>query len=177
MRFQLKEGTQQAHERLDKALIRYDLTTLPGLRAYLSVHFLARIHIQKILTGYENLRDDKEKLFSLRADFEGLNVRPPSWREAPEIGNYHPLGLIYVMAGSSLGSNLLFKQWSKAMDINVLSVNNFMTSAKDNQLWRNFLVHISNTSFSEAETKSIVAAANHCFSVFEAADKQVSEEF
>ena len=173
LRFKLRNETQEAHNRLDAALVAHDLTTISGLRAYLCVHFLAGTHMQNLLCGYDFLRDDAEKLAFLRADFEIMGGTPPSWPDAPRAKECHAVGLIYVMAGSALGSKLLYKTWRTASDDDVLSVHNFMTYAKDSKIWHKFLDYTENTLFSESEVESMVEAANYCFGIFEAANNQV----
>ena len=175
LRFKLRSETQEAHNRLDMALIAHDLTTLCGLKAYLCVHFLARTHVQALLSGYEFLRDDAEKLACLKADFDIMGVAPPSWPGAPRAKQCHAVGLIYVMAGSALGSKLLYKTWRTASDSDVLSVHNFMTCAKDSQIWNKFLAYTESTRFSQSEVDSMVEAANYCFGIFEAANNHVLE--
>ena len=175
MRFLLRSETRDSHSRLDAALITHDLTTLPGLRAFLSVHYLARMHLQKILSGYEFLRDDSEKIAMLCADFDIMDVPLPRWETEPEIGDFHSLGLIYVMAGSALGGKLLYKQWSAAQDTHVLNVKNFMTGAKDHQCWNGFLSYINAQRFDPMEMDKMIVAANYSFGVFEAANNQMNE--
>ena len=173
LRFRLRRETETAHKRLDDALIKHDLTTLSGLRSYLSVHFLARDYLQNIMTGYEALRDDKEKLSNLRADFDVLDMPLPQWKDMPDRESHHPLGLIYVIAGSALGSKLLYKHWSAASDPDVLEVKNFMTCAKDSRIWADFLVHLNANQFTPAETHDMILGAEYCFGVFEAANNQI----
>lgn len=176
LRLKLREDTKDAHTRLDQALIKYDLTTLSGLTSYLSVHYLARLHLSEILVGYEYLRDESARLDDLRLDFSTLCVRPPRWETGLINVPQHPLGLIYVMAGSSLGGKILYKNWSATPDPLVKSANHFVTNSKDSEMWTRFLAYIQTEKFSDQETNRIVKSANYCFEVFEAANEQMKDK-
>lgn len=173
LRHVLREETSSAHTQLDQALISYDLSQKDGLTKYLTIHYLARLHLTKMLSSLENLRDDKARLEDLSMDLSLLGAPLPSWRVEPDQMPKHPLGLIYVMAGSSLGSKILYKNWESSTDSLVKSANRFVTNAKNNDIWRRFLTYIERNEFSSEETQDIISSANFCFAVFEAANNQL----
>jgi len=106
LRFELRDQTQKAHKRLDAALIKHDLTTVSGLSAYLSVHYLAGKHLETITLEPDCHKDISRKISAIEADLDLLSVSSPDWKAAPQARNCHPLGLTYVIAGSALGSKL-----------------------------------------------------------------------
>jgi heme oxygenase len=173
LRHVLREETSDAHTQLDKALISYDLSQKDGLAKYLTIHHLARQHLTKMLSGLEDLRDDLARLEDLSMDLSTLGAPLPSWIITPDKSPKHPLGLIYVMAGSSLGSKILYKNWESSTDSSVKSANRFVTNAKNNDIWKRFLAYIERNEFSREETEDIISAANFCFTVFEAANNQL----
>ncbi len=171
----LRDDTKAAHSRLDAALIKYDLTSAGGLHSYLSVHYLARLHLSDILFGYDDLRDESERLDDLQADISELGAALPVWASRPKRANMHALGLIYVMAGSSLGGKVLFKEWDCSRDPVVKNANRFVTRSKDSAVWTKFLAHLGAQSFSHQEIAQIVESANHGFEIFEAANNEIKE--
>ncbi len=173
LRVTLRDRTSEAHSKLDKALIVYDLSQLSGLTSYLKIHYLARQHLTKLLSGLDELRDEAERLEDLSKDLSALGAPLPNWSQPPDMSPQHPLGLIYVMAGSSLGSKLLYKQWDTSHDPLVKRADRFVTHAKNNDIWTRFLAYLDSHEFSSEETEHIIASANYCFSVFEAAHKDV----
>ena len=173
-RFRLREETSEAHTRLDKSLVKYDLSTYSGLASYLCVHYLARYHLHDSIFGHENLRDDGSKLEDLRHDFDQLGLSAPKWHFAPKAEPHHALGLTYVMAGSSLGGKLLYKDWARADDPAVQAASRFMTNAKSSTSWKMFLTYLDNSTFLEKEIQDIIKSANYCFGVFEAANQEIS---
>ena len=177
LRFELRDQTQKAHKRLDAALIKHDLTTVSGLSAYLSVHYLAGKHLETITLEPDCHKDISRKISAIEADLDLLSVSSPDWKAAPQARNCHPLGLTYVIAGSALGSKLLFKSWSSSSDANVLNAKNFMTYSKDSKLWNKFLSRAEKTSPKKAELNEVIEAANHCFGIFEAANAQLTGRF
>jgi heme oxygenase len=173
LRFILRDETRVAHTRLDEALVSYDLADPVGLAKYLSIHYLARQHLTTMLNGLEALRDDTSRLNDLTLDLSTLGVPLPSWISPPDQTSKNPLGLIYVIAGSSLGSKVLYKNWALSTHPLVNRANLFVTHSKNNDIWTRFLAYIKNKEFSQSETKDIITSANFCFKVFEAANDQV----
>lgn len=173
LRTLLRTETSDAHEGVDSALIDYDLTDRSGLSDYLRVHFLARRCLAEHYTGHTIEIDHSQSLSDLRSDLRILGADLPRPMTMTSVGILHPVGVTYVVAGSSLGSKFLFKQWSRAADEVVKRAGIFMTLAKDNSDWKKFLAYIDAAAFSAKEIDKIVASANSCFAVFEAAIRTV----
>lgn len=169
IRKRLKNDTALAHQRLDHALIKHDLTSRQGLSDYLQVHYIAR----KALNSTFSVNNDDKAISYLSADLATLGVIEPAVETKEIIEAPHPLGLTYVIAGSSLGSKVLYKVWSSSTDEIVKRAGKFMAFAKDNSDWRDFLAHIAMYDYSEKEIKEIVRSANYCFAVFESANKSM----
>ncbi len=169
IRERLRVGTSASHSRLDASLIEYDLTTRAGLKAYLSVHFVARENLHRISTEPNERQSHARKLGELRDDLRVLGSAPPTVR-LDDFAIRHPLGLSYVIAGSSLGSKLLYKQWLLSDDDVVGRAGQFLTSAKDSSDWVDFLKKTDTLCLSDSELDEVVASANTVFAVFENAN-------
>lgn len=177
LRLKLRNGTHHAHKRLDQGLASCDLSTRDGLIDFLSVQYLARTHIAEHICGYEQLRDDDEKLADLKADFAGLGIAPPRWADTPPISSHHALGYAYVLAGSSLGGRILYQNWASTTDPAVRRSHAFITNSKCQNMWRQFTAYITSHTFNAQETEQIVQSAISCFEVFEAANAQISRAY
>jgi len=172
LRETLRKKTSKAHAKLDASLIIYDLKTQEGLSSYLSVHYLARESLSKMSKTFSGERANIEKLKELRDDLKVLGVTPPENRLKVR-SLTHPLGLTYVIAGSSLGSKLLYENWLLTDDEVVGCAGKFLTSAKDSTDWLAFLNKTDKLELSTDELDRVVATANAVFEVFEAANELV----
>ena len=173
LRVRLRAETASSHARLDAALVTYDLTNRSDLSDYLSVHYLARLQIAVIVSEDAARLSNQQKLADIRSDLEVLSLKPPQCMKRSNSTSYHPLGLTYVMSGSSLGSKLLYKHWATATDTIVQQAGTFITNSKDSSEWTFFLAHVKTLKVSHDEVSDIVASANSVFEIFEAANDQV----
>ena len=162
----LRTQTRPAHKLLDEALIEHDLTTRRGLSDYLKVHYVARHNLDYAFDATLN----SEALTSIVNDLNTLGSKVPLLDYKKVKTDLHPLGLTYVIAGSSLGSKVLYKIWDSSSDQLVVKARDFMTKSKDSSEWDLFLAQTKSTDYSEQEIVSIVQAANFCFDVFKSAN-------
>lgn len=176
LRSTLRYETATAHERLDQALCVYDLTTQTGLAKYLKIHLLACLHLRGLTTDNDFRREIDAKVSSIQADLDVLNATLSSHKLPTSNAQQHPVGLTYVIAGSSLGGKLLFKDWAKSIDPVVQNAGKFMHSAKITDSWKKFLTYIDKHDFSSEEVEEIVSSANYCFGVFEFAHQAIAKE-
>jgi len=171
----LREKTSAAHAKLDSALVKYDLKTQHGLGSYLCVHMLARRWIGASSTNFSELIDNPQKLQDLEADLEVLGADLPA-PKMPYFDIIHPLGLTYVIAGSSLGSKLLYKNWFSSEDHVVQRANKFLTSSKESADWANFLVRTDRLKLTQTELDDVVMTADTVFSIYETANNIISQD-
>lgn len=176
LRSTLRFETAIAHERLDQALCVYDLTTQRGLAQYLKVHLLACLHLNQLTTDEGFRCEIATKISSIQADLGVLNTTLSSHKLPTSNAYQHPVGLTYVIAGSSLGGKLLFNDWAKTIDPVVKKAGKFMHSAKITDSWKKFLTYIDKNDFSSEEIEKIVSSANYCFGVFEYAHQAIAQE-
>jgi len=173
LRERLRADTATAHQALDDALGVYDLTRVTGVSNYLSVHYLARLHLCKYIEDTPNRWDNACRLSDLKSDLSALTCPLPHWGEGLSVQKCHMLGLTYVIAGSSLGSKILYKRWLCATNERVKKAGRFLESSRNSVSWNKFLEDINEADFTEGEVQQIVAAANHGFSIFQVANNQV----
>lgn len=164
----LRQETADAHAELDAALIEYDLTTRVGLASYLSVHHVARDALSPTFQGHDGVRNT-EILNDIKHDLAILgSVLPKNTVQART--DLHPLGLSYVIAGSSLGSKVLFKEWHHSKDPRVMSASKFMTSSKNSTDWLAFLKKTDSLQLSKVELSEAIDSANAVFLTYSAAN-------
>ena len=175
LRVILRSKTASAHAQLDLALGEYNLTRRSDLSNYLRVHYLARLHLEDIFSTKEMRLSNQQKLNAIQSDFEVLGAELPQRMKRNNISSYHPIGLTYVMAGSSLGSKVLYKRWTASTDVIVQRAGKFITNAKDNSEWVVFLAHIGSLKVSQNEIDDIVLSANDVFEIYKTANDQVKE--
>jgi heme oxygenase len=119
------------------------------------------------------VNDNDKALGHISEDLATLGVTKPAFHTNEPLSAPHPLGLTYVIAGSSLGSKVLFKIWNTSTDDIVKRAGKFMSFAKDSSDWKDFLAHIETCVYSEEDTKTIIYSANYCFAVFESANRRM----
>jgi len=173
LRKKLREETSCAHKSLDFALSCYDLTSRNGLANYLNVHLLVRDLLAKTHSGHEIEIDHSDSIAAIRSDLTKLGVSVVEDLHWMPKSYLHPVGLTYVIAGSSLGSKVLYKKWAQSTDDSVILAGEFMALAVDNSDWLKFLEYIDATSFSDSETDDIVMSANQRFTLYKTAAQQV----
>lgn len=170
----LRTSTCHAHKILDASLISYDLTEPLGLSQYLCVHYLARSALSKIMTLDNQKVSNQKKLNDIELDLEQLETEAPLFKSNLNEGVFHMLGIDYVLAGSSLGSKVLYKHWSLATNEKVKQANHFMTSAKDSADWKTFLTRLDSLKLTRVEIEQVVATANHVFEIYQTAYEQIN---
>lgn len=172
----LRSETAEAHERLDKELDSYDLTDHLSLSKYLCVHYLARSELSNLITVGKNRISNEQKIADIVKDLKVLAVNPPAILKFENRRPYHPLGLTYVMAGSSLGSKILYKRWNSGSNDAVKNAGRFLTSSKDSTEWKAFLVSIADLNIPPQEVEHIVTSANAVFMIYKTANDHVKGE-
>jgi len=172
----LRTGTADSHARVDDLISRHDLTRPDGLAAFLSINHLAYSWLAGTLRPYAGFTAPPLPLADIEGDLATLGMPVPVWRNAPAIKANHPVGLIYVVAGSRLGGTILHKRWRKGGDPHVQRAGRFLNQMTDRSCWTAFLEQVSAAHIGQPERNEIVASANACFSVFEAACREMTKE-
>ncbi|KCZ56302.1 hypothetical protein HY29_09635 [Hyphomonas beringensis] len=174
LRARLKAETAEDHARLDAMMSQHDLTTPEGLAVYLQINYLALTCLEPVITGHQDLPPPRLLLSEIRQDLSELGAPLPRWEDQPDPGQPHPLGLIYVIAGSSLGARFLYLQWQKAENPAVQNAGRYLSSLKAESDWNLFLGHASEIDADEAEILQIVRSARVGFKIFSSACAQLN---
>ena len=169
VRFSLRELTQDAHDRVDALLSRFDLSDRDQYGDFLSVQAAAFLPVEAALdaAGAADLLPDwplRRRGEALREDLQALGrglpspVAPPTYANAADIW-----GGMYVLEGSRLGGAMLH---------NAISVDfprAFMTPAREKKLWPQFVAALERNDYADVLLQRAGASAIATFACFECA--------
>lgn len=172
----LRARTSAAHDRVDALYGRLTLANRDGLTHFLYAHAMA---LQAIEAAVKAAAPDSGCPLGLhrlaRLDLETLGASAPEPATFRELGSAHPDGLIYVVAGSHLGTGVLRKRWRRSTDRVVLSAGRYLTASEMRAYWPMFLDRLRSRRPGTLESKAISASAMVAFSVFEHAFRRAEE--
>jgi heme oxygenase len=167
----LRDGTREAHERVDAAFAGFDLTDRAQYAAFLHAHAEVLLPLEAALdaAGAEQVTPDwpsrkrgaliAEDLAFLRD--AGLDAGPsdtPPWR----LNTLEQVaGALYVLEGSRLGGKFLARQLPADFPRAYLAPD----QAAEN--WRNLLDRLDTILYEPARLQSALAAAHQAFAAFE----------
>ena len=133
-RFALRDRTAAAHERLDVAFSRLDLSAIGGLATFLSANLLAYRSVELILRSADGLPNLPERITALELDLAQLG-RPVPEGEIVDLSQCDPLGIAYVAGGSALGSRILRQRRLASADPLVRGAGRFMDDPRMMPYW------------------------------------------
>jgi heme oxygenase len=171
MRRHLRAATSTAHERVEAAFAPFDLATRGGLANFLKAHDSA------LRSACAGLRaEQRAQVEELRAavtqDFRELGTEPASPGGSTLLAGHDSRGVMYVIAGSRLGSQILRRRVAASGDAAVRRANAYLASEAGDRLWPATLAELSRVRPEEAA--GIVSAALATFEVFESAAARVA---
>ena len=114
LRAQLKRGTTHAHDRLDRRMAALDLASPGDYARFLRIQLAGREPLETWLAE----RSDAPALHAssplIRADLEAMGTPAPrSFAPFAPPGPCDPLGVAWVLAGSSLGNRAMLHDLEK----------------------------------------------------------------
>ncbi len=145
LRHHLRTSTRMEHEQLDAAFSALDLTSRDGLSRFLLSHFSALSICHARLDRLDDLPATLRPpslLPEIQADLQALGVSPRKPQEPALEGHMNSLGIVYVMAGSRLGTKLLQRRWAQSLDPQVLRAGQYLSSGAYDNYWRRFVKHL-----------------------------------
>lgn len=168
VRATLRAATRDAHDRLDAAFSRYDLSSVDGYRRFLSRQAAAHLPVEAALeaAGAGTVISDwphRRRGDQLRADLADLGAE--TIEEQVFAGFDTPaemLGGLYVLEGSRLGGAVLERQVSNGLPRRFLTQGSSLA-------WRTLLDVVETKLTSPSEIAGAVAGARSVFACFEAA--------
>ena len=172
----MRAQTRESHHRVDHLIGALDLTSLEGMSDFLATNYLAYSSVKERLKPYEGFTLPLLPLDEIEADLDVLGRSVPRWRVPPFGEAMHPVGMIYVLAGSRLGATVLRQKWEQGECGQVRQAGRFLDSLADRTCWTGFLRQVAAAQIGDMERIDIVDSANACFAIFEAAYLEVTRE-
>ena len=176
LRQRLRLETAADHARVDELFSQFDLTGPVGLGEFLSVSYLAYDCLGEVLQPYDGMVPPAPPLEEILADLSGLGRPRLDWPQRPSLSGIHPLGVIYVIAGSHLGGTILHERWRASEDERVKGAGRFLTFLSDRACWSQFLRFLPSVDIGQIERNHVVESAKACFSLYETACRYVMKE-
>lgn len=179
LRLRLREETRDAHTSVDTLFGQYDIATREGLSITLQAHAIALRRTLAALPGRQTFMHARTLLVMLAAiesDLAALGVPAPDADQVEmKDGDIHPLGLIYVIAGSRLGARILLSDIEGSSDPDVASATRYFACPESDEMWKNVSSALKAWTGSTHEEKEIIASAQTAFLWFEAAHRSVQK--
>ncbi len=163
-RHYLKAETRAEHEALDAHFAEVDLSSEAGLALFLRMQISALKTIEPLMQS-ATFAAPPPQLHLAIADLAQLGHAAPD--AVPFAGsNPHPVGLIYVVAGSHFGARVLQKEWGKSTSARVQSAGSFLYSTDMKPYWAIFSETLADEPFGLEERNKICVTAKQCFATF-----------
>ena len=179
LRLRLREETRDAHASVDTLFGQHDIATREGLSITLQAHAIALRRTLAALPGRQTFAHARTLLVMLAAiesDLAALDETPSTADQTEEMDSAsHPLGLIYVIAGSRLGARILLSDIERSSDPDVASATRYFACPESDEMWKNVSRALKLWTGSEDEEKEIIASAQTAFRWFEAAHRTVQK--
>ena len=168
LRWRLREETQSAHETLDKRVSAIDLTTEAGYVAFLKAQAAAYLSIAHLPQAPPQLAIRARLAMDDLSDL-GITTGALHRIEWPGTPEPDPLGVGYVVGGSSLGHRLLLQRWAESDNQRLLRASRFMHYDGLTVLWRETLRALQQVGLDERRCQSVLQSAKACFRIFDLA--------
>lgn len=179
LRLRLREETRDAHTSVDTLFGQHDIATREGLSITLQAHAIALRRTLAALPGRQTFTHARTLLVMLAAiefDLAALQVPVVSVDQVePSDGDIHPLGLIYVIAGSRLGARILLADIQASHDPIVATATQYFSCSESDDMWKSVSTQLTAWSGSAEEEKKIIASAQTAFIWFETAHRSVQK--
>ncbi|KIT17534.1 biliverdin-producing heme oxygenase [Jannaschia aquimarina] len=163
LRERLRADTRAAHDAVDRAFGRFDLTSRDGLTSFLRAQRAGLAALHGAGATCAGLR---EGIGAIDADLASLGAEPPA-AAAPAPTEDHPIAQDYLWLGSRLGTRMLARRWADATDPDVRRASAYLGMAADPAPWRAFTARAEEMSARGPEADLIVTAAIAWFALFE----------
>ncbi|MEM5517908.1 biliverdin-producing heme oxygenase [Henriciella sp. AS95] len=117
-----------------------------------------------------------ELIGAIAADLAQLDQPPVThWPTCPDTPAPHPLGIVYVVAGSRLGGRMLVRQVEASPDKAVAAATDYFTCNTGDELWRNVLLELRNWHGNDRESDRIITGARETFEWFAIAQTETEK--
>ena len=178
----LKSQTRIAHERVDRAFGRFDLSQPIGYRCFLEAHHAVLPGCERVLSlsDAETLLPDWSKRLrtgALEHDLHAVGSYPIN-----DMDCLNPLapsaayGMLYVLEGSRIGGAVLASRLPANSDAICQGATHYLRHGEGLHLWSSFVAAFNASSHVNDEIDAVLASALSTFGLFEAAANSVSVE-
>ncbi|WP_321488539.1 hypothetical protein [uncultured Hyphomonas sp.] len=171
LRERLRTGTRADHDRLDGLAGRLSFARYEDLLVFIRANCLAYRSLMAA-AGHA------EPMLAQRLDRAGdvLGALGTSLMDdALEVdtSGIEPIGLSYVVAGSSLGARLIAQQSEASADPRVRVLAELLLDPELDRRWRDLAGELRNMTGQGEQAEEIVTSAANCFRVFQQAFEHV----
>ena len=174
-RMRMRQATRPNHDQVEALFDTLDLTTRAGLGCFLAAQSIA---LKAALREVRSSQPEWAHRFSQLTDCIARDLDRLGWpRPAAEIGGLggaHPLGIIYVIAGSRLGAAILHRKAIDSADPAVRSAQAYLAHAMPKGAWAALCRELDDPRWAPFED-DLIAGAQQTFDVFGAAFDVVME--
>lgn len=182
LREYLKAATAAAHQRVDDAFGRHDITRREGYGRFLLGHAAVLPAMERSLeaAGIDRILPDwaaRRRREALARDLAALGLAGPLPRPVtPPDGTARLLGAAYVLEGSRLGAALLLRRAGASGDPAVPAATAYLRHGRGQGLWASFLGVLGTNAAAQDAPDLVVEGAELAFSAFEAAAREVEHD-
>lgn len=179
----LKRATATSHEAVEAAFAPLDLSTLHGLRAFLSAQLIAVSAIEDELEARSVGRivsdwPERRRKASLIADLAVLDVAPAKTSTTPSAGPVldsrgRQIGALYVLEGSRLGGRLLARTVESSPDERVRAAGSFLRHQAKPGAWQAFLALLEQA---DVPRDDLLSGSLDAFALFERVARRASQD-
>lgn len=172
LRSLLRERTRAAHEGVDAAFGRNDLTTRAGYASFLRRHAAALLPLEAEVerAGAERLLTDwplRRRSEALEHDLAALDLSRPAALAAPALdGPAELLGALYVLEGSRLGAQVLVRGVERGGDPASHAATAYLRHGSGQALWPAFVAQLEQSAHAIAAPERVLAGALLAFAMF-----------
>lgn len=162
----LKRETQEAHDRLDAAMGDWPVGSTEGYALFLTTQYRSREPIERWIA--QSLPADQAPPAQaplIARDLEELNVALPATSEFGMPMSADPIGLVWALAGSSLGNRTMLRQRQK---IGAAGPEHFLSDTAMTEFFTRLRTRIERP-VSDNSARKAVTAAGAVFAAFIAA--------
>lgn len=162
LRDRLRASTAPRHERVDRAYSSLDLRRTDDLRTFFRAQLWVLDSIRCCPGPHAAEADDLRSRLaqSLRRDLRVLDSPPAVTFEQSGL---HATAMLYLLLGSSLGTQVLRRRWQEATDPAVAAAGQYLGLTVPRIEWRRLCEELARTKADGAEADRIVHDASRMF--------------
>ena len=171
----LRDATRPRHDETDHTFSLLDLSSRKGLGTFLAASLIALGSLEERLSNAEGLPPLPPRLPLLAADLADLGLPLPEAARG-ELSAHDPLGLAYVVGGSSLGTRVLRQRWQSADDPIVAKAGRYLSDGRIGLYWKELRDHHLTRPADPTRIAGVVTAANAAFDIYRLALRRAASE-